>query len=44
MSDERILGDSVFVEKLLSEANEQYERRYQLTRLGYMMSPQLPRE
>jgi len=34
MSDERVLGDSVFVEDLLSQADEQYERRYQLKRLG----------
>ena len=35
MSDERILGDSAFVEDLLSQADEAYERRYQLKRLGY---------
>ncbi len=35
MSDERVLGDSAFVEDLLSQADEQYERRYQLKRLGY---------
>jgi len=35
MSDERILGDSEFVEALLSQADEQYERRYELKRLGY---------
>ena len=35
MSDERILGDSAFVENLLSEADESYERRYELHRLGY---------
>ena len=35
MSDERILGDSSFVENLLSQADEQYDRRYQLKRLGY---------
>ncbi len=35
MSDERILGDSAFVENLLSEADEAYERRYELKRLGY---------
>jgi len=35
MSDERILGDSAFVENLLSQADEQYERRYELKRLGY---------
>jgi putative transposase len=35
MSDERILGDSAFVENLLSKADEAYERRYKLKRLGY---------
>ena len=35
MSDERILGDSAFVEHVLSEADEAYERRYELKRLGY---------
>jgi putative transposase len=35
MSDERILGDSAFVEHLLSQANETYERRYELKRIGY---------
>lgn len=35
MSDERILGDSDFVEQLLSQADEAYERRYRLKRLGY---------
>jgi hypothetical protein len=35
MNDERILGDPRFVEDLLSQADEQYERRYELTRLGY---------
>jgi len=35
MSDERILGDSAFVEDLLSQADEAYERRYKLKRLGY---------
>ena len=35
MSDERILGDSAFVENLLSQADEAYERRYELKRLGY---------
>ena len=34
-SDERILGDSDFVDLLLSEANEKFERRYQLKRSGY---------
>jgi len=35
MSDERILGDSAFVENLLTQADEQYERRYELKRQGY---------
>lgn len=35
MRDERILGDSEFVENFLSQADEQYERRYELKRLGY---------
>lgn len=35
MSDERILGESEFVESVLSQANETYERRYELKRRGY---------
>lgn len=35
MSDERILGDSDFVESVLSQAAEKYERRYELKRRGY---------
>ena len=35
MGDERILGDSAFVEDLLSRANDAYERGYELKRLGY---------
>ncbi|MBW1743624.1 MAG: transposase, partial [Deltaproteobacteria bacterium] len=35
MSDERILGDSKFVESLLLQAAEKYERRYELKRHGY---------
>ncbi len=35
MSDERILGDSGFVDSVLSQANERYERRYELKRMGY---------
>lgn len=34
-SDERILGDSDFVDALLTEANEKFERRYALKRAGY---------
>ena len=33
--DERILGDGEFVTALLSEANEKFERGYELKRLGY---------
>jgi len=32
---ERILGESEFVDSLLSEAGEAYERRYELKALGY---------
>jgi len=35
MSDERILGDSEFVDSVLSQANERYESRYELKRQGY---------
>jgi len=35
MSDERILGDSGFVDKILSEAGEALDRRYELKALGY---------
>jgi REP-associated tyrosine transposase len=34
-SDERILGESDFVDDILSEANEKFERNYELKRLGY---------
>jgi len=34
MSDERILGDSKFVESVLVQAGEGYERRYELKRHG----------
>ena len=33
--DERILGDSVFVMEVLSEANEKFNRQYELKNLGY---------
>ncbi|MFQ6079834.1 MAG: helix-turn-helix domain-containing protein, partial [Thermodesulfobacteriota bacterium] len=33
--DERILGESDFVTALLAEADERYDRRYELRRLGY---------
>jgi putative transposase len=35
MSDERILGDSEFVDSVLSRAEEKYERHYELKRRGY---------
>ncbi len=35
MSDERILGDSEFVDSVLSQAKEKFERHYKLKRLGY---------
>ena len=35
MSDERILGDSEFVDSVLSLANEKYERRFELKQRGY---------
>jgi chromosomal replication initiation ATPase DnaA len=35
MSDERILGDSKFVEMVLSQSDEKYERYYELKRRGY---------
>jgi REP element-mobilizing transposase RayT len=33
--DERILGDSGFVESILAEANQKYDRQHQLQSLGY---------
>ena len=38
MSDERILGESDFVDSVLSEAGEAYDRRYKLKALGYDLS------
>jgi len=35
MSDERILGDSKFVESILAQADERYERQYRVKRRGY---------
>ena len=35
MSDERILGDSGFVDSVISQSEEHYERRYKLRRQGY---------
>jgi len=35
MSDERILGNSDFVDSVLSQAKEEYERGYELKRRGY---------
>jgi putative transposase len=37
-SDERILGESTFVSDILSQANEKYERKYDLKRRGYDLS------
>jgi len=34
-SDERILGESDFVDEILSHANENFERKYELKQLGY---------
>ena len=34
-SDERILGESDFVADVLSQADEKFERKYELKRLGY---------
>jgi putative transposase len=35
VTDERILGDSGFVDTVLSEAKEAYEHKYELKRRGY---------
>lgn len=35
MSDERILGDSEFVDSVISKSGERYERRHNLKRQGY---------
>jgi len=35
MSDERILGDSDFVDSIISQSEEHFERRYKLKRQGY---------
>jgi len=35
MSDERILGDSDFVDSVISQSEEQFERRYKLKRQGF---------
>jgi hypothetical protein len=37
-SDERILGDSEFVMQVLAEANEAFDRRYELKSKGYDIS------
>lgn len=34
-SDERILGESDFVDEIISQASEKFERNYELKRLGY---------
>jgi REP element-mobilizing transposase RayT len=36
-SDERILGESDFVADVISQANEAFDRKYELKRLGYDM-------
>ena len=35
MSDERILGDSDFVDSVISQSEEQYERRHKLKMQGF---------
>src|SRR4030066_678677 len=35
MSDERILGDSDFVDSVISQSEEHFERRHKLRRQGY---------
>ncbi|MCP4665575.1 MAG: transposase, partial [Deltaproteobacteria bacterium] len=35
MSDERILGDSDFVDNVIGQSEEQYERRHKLKRQGF---------
>ena len=35
MSDERILGDSEFVDGVISQSDEHYERKHRLKRQGY---------
>lgn len=35
MRDERILGDSDFVDSIITQSEEHYERRHRLKRLGY---------
>jgi hypothetical protein len=35
--DERILGESTFVEQVLSEANEQFERKYRFAAEGFSL-------
>jgi len=37
MSDERILGESEFVDSVLFQAHERYERRYELKRQSYAL-------
>jgi REP element-mobilizing transposase RayT len=38
MSDERILGESDFVTDVLSQANENFEKKYELKRCGYYLN------
>ncbi len=40
--DERILGESTFVEQVLSEANEQFERKYRLAAEGFNLTGYQP--
>ena len=42
-SDERILGDSDFVERVLHSASEAMERRYRLKAEGYTFKERFPR-
>ncbi|HPQ28147.1 MAG TPA: hypothetical protein PLQ82_06675 [Desulfobacteraceae bacterium] len=35
MGDERILGDSDFVDSIISQSEDHYERKYRLKRQGY---------
>jgi len=35
MSNERILGDSTFVDSVMSQSEEQYEQKYELKRQGF---------
>jgi putative transposase len=41
--DERILGGSAFVDQMIAEADEQFERRYRLKRMGYDLDKMVKR-